>query len=429
MEKVLIITYYWPPAGGPGVQRWLKFVKYLRDFGIEPVVYIPENPNYPMLDNSLENEIPEGITILKTPIFEPYQIAGLFFKVQTKTISKGIIAAEKNQSFVQKSLLFIRGNLFIPDARKFWIKPSVKFLKTYLKEEGIKKIITTGPPHSLHLIGLKLKQELDLKWIADFRDPWTQIGYHKKLKLTESSKKKHLSLEREVLNLADQIITTSFTTKAEFKEKTSKPISVITNGFDAENSEAQTNELDTKFSISHIGSLLSERNPENLWKALAELVKENSDFEKYLELKLAGTVSEEVVTSIKSAGLGDKLQLLGYLSHKQAIALQQKSRLLLLIEINSQETRGIIPGKLFEYLMAKRPILAIGPKKWDVQQILEETGSGEYFQYSKKDKLKSLILSHYKRYKNGDGNFVRGDIQQYHRKNLTGKLASLIKNV
>ncbi|OEY71978.1 glycosyltransferase family 4 protein [Salegentibacter salarius] len=429
MEKVLIITYYWPPAGGPGVQRWLKFVKYLRDFEIEPIVYIPENPNYPMLDDSLENEIPKGITILKKPIFEPYQLAGFLAKDQTKTISKGIIAAEKNQSLLQKSLLFIRGNLFIPDARKFWIKPSVKFLNTYLKEEGIKKIITTGPPHSLHLIGLKLKQELDLKWIADFRDPWTQIGYHKKLKLTESSKKKHLSLEREVLNSADQIITTSFTTKAEFTEKTSKPISVITNGFDAENSEAQTNELDTKFSISHIGSLLSERNPENLWKALAELVKENSDFEKDLELKLAGTVSEEVVTSIKSAGLGDKLQLLGYLSHKQAIALQQISRLLLLIEINSQETRGIIPGKLFEYLMAKRPILAIGPQKWDVQQILEETGSGEYFQYSEKDKLKSLILSHYKRYKNGDGNFVRGDIQQYHRKNLTGKLASLIKNV
>ncbi|GGW88237.1 glycosyltransferase family 4 protein [Salegentibacter mishustinae] len=429
MEKILIITYYWPPAGGPGVQRWLKFVKYLRDFGIEPVIYIPENPNYPMLDNSLENEIPEGITILKAPIFEPYQIAGLFSKDQTKTISKGIIADERNQSFLQKSLLFIRGNLFIPDARKFWIKPSVKFLKTYLKEEGIIKIITTGPPHSLHLIGLKLKQELDLKWIADFRDPWTQIGYHKKLKLTESSKKKHLSLEREVLNSADQIITTSFTTKAEFTEKTSKPISVITNGFDAEKSEAQTNELDGKFSISHIGSLLSERNPENLWKALAELVKENSDFEKDLELKLAGTVSEEVVTSIKSAGLGDKLQLLGYLSHKQAIALQQKSRLLLLIEINSEETRGIIPGKLFEYLMSKRPILAIGPQKWDVQQILKETDSGEYFQYSERNKLKGVILSQYEKYKEGDTNFVKGEISQYGRKNLTEELASLIKSV
>ncbi|HKL35130.1 MAG TPA: glycosyltransferase family 4 protein [Salegentibacter sp.] len=430
MEKVLIITYYWPPAGGPGVQRWLKFVKYLRDFEIEPVVFIPENPSYPMLDNSLESEIPKEITILKQPIFEPYQLAGLFSKDQTKTISKGIIAAEKNQSLLQKSLLFIRGNLFIPDARKFWIKPSVKFLKTYLEEEGIRKIITTGPPHSLHLIGLKLKQELDLKWIADFRDPWTQIGYHKKLKLTESSKKKHLSLERKVLNLADQIITTSFTTKAEFAEKTNKPISVITNGFDVERNEAQTNELDTKFSISHIGSLLSERNPESLWKALAELTKENISFAEDLELKLVGTVSEEVVTSIKkSVGLGDKLQLLGYVSHKQAIALQQKSRLLLLIEINSKETRGIIPGKLFEYLMAKRPILAIGPQKWDVELILNETGAGEYFQYSEKDKLKSLILSHYKRYKNGDGNFLMGDIQQYHRRNLTRKLASLIKNV
>lgn len=429
MEKVLIITYYWPPAGGPGVQRWLKFVKYLRDYGIEPIVFIPENPNYPMLDNSLESEIPEGITILKKSIFEPYQVARLFSKDQTKTISKGIIADERNQSFLQKSLLFIRGNLFIPDARKFWIEPSVKFLTTYLKEKGIKKIITTGPPHSLHLIGLKLKQELDLKWIADFRDPWTQIGYHKKLKLTESSKKKHLSLEREVLNSADQIITTSFTTKAEFTEKTSKLISVITNGFDAEKSEAQTNELDGKFSISHIGSLLSERNPENLWKAIAELTKEDIDFAEDLELKLAGTISEEVITSIKSAGLGEKLQLLGYVSHKEAIALQQKSRLLLLIEINSEETRGIIPGKLFEYLMSKRPILAIGPQKWDVRQILEETDSGQYFQYSERNKLKGVILSQYEKYKEGDTNFVKGEISQYGRKNLTEKLASLIKSV
>ncbi len=429
MEKVLIITYYWPPAGGPGVQRWLKFVTYLRNFDIEPIVYIPENPIYPMLDRSFEAEIPPGITILKKPIFEPYQLAGIFAKNQTKTISKGIIAAEKNQSLLQKSLLFIRGNLFIPDARKFWIKPSVKFLKDYLEEEGIKKMVTTGPPHSLHLIGLKLKQEINLKWIADFRDPWTQIGYHKKLKLTKTSKQKHENLEREVLNSADQIITTSFTTKAEFSEKTSKPISVITNGFDGIENSVESFELDQKFSISHIGSLLSERNPTNLWKAIAELVKKNSAFAEDLELKLVGTVSEEVIASIKSVGLGEKLQLPGYVSHTQAIALQQKSRLLLLIEIDSEETRGIIPGKLFEYLSAKRPILAIGPEKWDVQQILEETGSGEYFQYSEKDRLKSLISAHYEAYKNGDSNFVKGDIQKYHRKNLTQKLASLIKSV
>jgi hypothetical protein len=429
MEKVLIITYYWPPAGGPGVQRWLKFVKYLRDFEIEPIVYIPENPNYPMLDKSFENEIPPGITILKKPIFEPYQLAGFLAKNQTKTISKGIIAAEKNQSLLQKTLLFIRGNLFIPDARKFWIKPSVKFLKNYLEEEGIKKIITTGPPHSLHLIGLKLKQELGLKWIADFRDPWTQIGYHKKLKLTKKSRQIHENLELEVLKSANQIITTSFSTKTEFSKKTSKPISVITNGFDDFENLEETIELDEKFSISHIGSLLSERNPENLWRAIVELTKENSAFAEDIELKLAGTVSEEVIASIKSFGLGEKLQLVGYVSHKQAISLQQKSRVLLLIEIDSDETRGIIPGKLFEYLMAKRPILAIGPDKWDVRQILKETGTGDYFQYSEKEQLKNIILAHYKNYKKGDSNFVAGNIQQYHRKNLTQKLASLLKTV
>jgi hypothetical protein len=429
MEKVLIITYYWPPAGGPGVQRWLKFVKYLQDFEIEPVIYIPENPSYPMLDLSFENEIPSGITILKKPIFEPYQLARIFSHRQTNTISKGIITAEENQSFLQKSLLFIRGNLFIPDARKYWVKPSVKFLKNYLEEEGIKKIITTGPPHSLHLIGLKLKQELDLKWIADFRDPWTRIGYHNKLKLTKISEQKHLNLEREVLNSADQIITTSFTTKTEFSEKTKKPIMVITNGFDNDENSGENIELDKMFSISHIGSLLSERNPENLWSAIAELMKENSAFAKDLVLNLTGTISEEVIALIRSVGLGGKLHLQGYVSHEQAIALQRKSRLLLLIEIDREETQGIIPGKLFEYLMVRRPILAIGPGKWDVQQILNQTGAGECFLYSEKERLKSTILAYYKKYKNEADNFTSGAIEPYHRKNLTKKLANLLKGI
>ena len=428
MKKILIITYYWPPAGGPGVQRWLKFVKYLREFGFEPIVYIPKNPTYPMQDDSFEKEVPHGIKILKKPIFEPYGLAGLFSKKQSKTISKGIIAAEENQSFLQKAMLFIRGNLFIPDARKFWISPSVKFLKTYLIKEEIDQIITTGPPHSLHLIGLNLKNELNnLKWTADFRDPWTQIGYHKKLKLTKKSRQKHEALEREVLNTADEIITTSFTTKAEFSKKTSKPITVITNGFDEDENSTREAVLDDNFSISHIGSLLSERNPTNLWKAIAELCEEHSGFAKDLELKLAGTISEEVIASIKAIGLEKKLKLLGYVNHKQALAMQRNSRLLLLIEIDSKETRGIIPGKLFEYLSAKRPILAVGPKQWDVEQILKETGAGETFNYKDKEGLKNEILKHYKAFKEQKDNSITGDIQQYSRKKLTSKLASVLK--
>jgi len=305
MQKVLLVTYYWPPAGGPGVQRWLNFVKYLRDFDIEPVVYVPENPHYPLLDASFEAEVPKGITILKKPIIEPYAWASFFSKNETETISSGIIKDQKQQGLLQKSMLWVRGNLFIPDARKFWVSPSIKFLSGYLSENNIKTVITTGPPHSLHLIGLGLKKKMNLNWIADFRDPWTTIGYHKQLKLTATSEEKHKKLERKVLCQADHILTTSYTTKKDFEEITNKPITVITNGYDGEISTE--NNLDEKFSLAHIGSLLSERNPENLWKALYELTEERKDFRKDFELKLVGKVSEQILLSIERNGLSDCL--------------------------------------------------------------------------------------------------------------------------
>lgn len=424
MTKVLIITYYWPPAGGPGVQRWLKFVRYLRDFGVEPVVYVPENPSYPIIDRSFEKEIPAGVEVIKKKIFEPYSLAKIFSKGETETISSGIIADEEKQSFLQKLMLFVRGNFFIPDARKFWIKPSVKFLKSYLKEANIDTIITTGPPHSLHLIGLQLKEELGVRWLADFRDPWTQIGYHEKLKLTSGSREKHERLEMEVLQKADEIITTSFTTKAEFEGKTSRPVTVITNGF--EEAAMEEIKLDEKFSISHIGSLLSGRDPSNLWRILAELVHDNKDFATDLELNLAGAVSEEVVASIKTAGLEKNLKLKGYVSHNEALELQRKSQLLLLIEIDSEETRGIIAGKLYEYMAAKRPILAIGPESWDVERIISETGTGKVFSYRAGQELKEYLMQAYKEYKAGNLKSKATNIEQYSRRNLTGKLAKLI---
>ena len=242
-KKILIISYYWPPAGGPGVQRWLKFVKYLPDFNIEPHVYIPENPTYPLLDEKLLSEVSNKAVIIKQSIFEPYGLASVFSKNKTKKISSGIIPNQKKQSFVEKAMLWIRGNVFIPDARVFWVKPSVKFLKRYLQENQIDTIITTGPPHSLHLIGLQLKKELNITWLADFRDPWTTIGYHKQLKLSSWAAKKHKDLEKEVMNTCDQLLVTSPTTKTEFQAITSKPIEVITNGYDVEKVIKKSNRL------------------------------------------------------------------------------------------------------------------------------------------------------------------------------------------
>ena len=423
-KKLLIITYYWPPAGGPGVQRWLKFVKYLPEFNIQPIVYIPENPTYPIIDKGLESEVSNKAIILKNKITEPYGLAKIFSKNNTKKISSGIIPNQKKQSFFEKTLLWIRGNLFIPDARFLWVNPSVKYLKQYIQENSIDTIVTSGPPHSLHLIGLKLKKDLNIKWFADFRDPWTTIGYHKALKLSSFAEKKHKALEKQVLNSADIIIVTSKTTKTEFEALTSKPIEVITNGYDVEKIEKQA--LDIKFTLAHIGSFLSERNPEILWQALNELVSENVNFKNDFCLKLIGATSQEVLDTIASYQLGDYVQNLGYVSHKEAVAHQRKSQVLLLIEIDSEDTKSIIPGKLFEYMVSERPIIAIGPKGSDFAEIITSTNTGVFFTYDEKEKLKALLLKYYQEYQNQNLKVNAVGLQQYSRKNLTEQLVKLI---
>jgi galactitol-specific phosphotransferase system IIB component len=425
-KKLLIITYYWPPAGGPGVQRWLKFVKYLPDFNVQPIVYIPENPTYPIVDEGLITEVSEKAIILKNKIFEPYQLAGFLSKKETKKISSGIIPAAKKQSFVEKMMLWVRGNLFIPDARKFWVNPSVIYLKKYIQENNIDTIVTSGPPHSLHLIGLKLKQELGVKWFADFRDPWTTIGYHKALKLSSYADKKHKALEHQVLNTADIIIVTSKTTKTEFQAITNKPIEVITNGYDVENVPKQT--LDEKFTLAHIGSFLSDRNPKILWESLEELISENELFKTHFQLKLIGKVSQEILDSISEFKLDSYLNNLGYVSHSEAVKHQKASQVLLLIEIDSEETKSIIPGKLFEYMVSERPIIAIGPKDSDFAEIITSTNTGTFFTYNEKERLKKTILSNFELYLDKKLQVYPVGLQKYSRKSLTEKLAKLITN-
>ena len=426
MKRALIVTYYWPPAGGPGVQRWLKFVKYFKEFGVEPIVYIPENPNYPLVDENFSAEIPSNVEIIKHPIKEPYRFAKFFSKKKTKQMSSGIIP-KKDSTAIEKLMLYVRGNFFIPDARVGWVKPSVKYLSDYLENNDVDVVITTGPPHSLHLIGMQLKEELNVKWIADFRDPWTTIHYHKSLRLNKTSEKKHKALEAAVLNTADVVTVTSPTTKKEFEKITNKPIEVITNGFDI--TEEVNYNRDLKFSISHIGSLLSERNPKNLWYILAEICKKNTSFKKDLELKFAGAVSDEVKESLSEFNLDENSKFLGYVSHSEALKLQNESQVLLLVEINSAETRAIIPGKLFEYLAAKRPIIALGPNKSDIEAIVDETKSGRFFDYSEDKELKNEILRLYDQYKTGDLQIASEGVDRYSRRQLTKQMSALIKDV
>ena len=230
MKKVLIISYYWPPSGGAGVQRWLKFVKYLPQFGIQPHVYTPSNPEAPAQDESLQKDIPSEAVIVQQPIFEPYS----FYKKFTGkkgNINAGFLSEDKDsrQKFTEKMSIWVRGNLFIPDARVMWVKPSIKFLTKYIKENEIEVVISSGPPHSMHLIAMELKRKLNIKWIADFRDPWTNIDFYKDLMLTNWADKKHHRLEKEVLQKADEIITIGKTIASELEIIRGKKVHVITN--------------------------------------------------------------------------------------------------------------------------------------------------------------------------------------------------------
>ena len=426
MKRALIITYYWPPAGGPGVQRWLKFVTYFKDFGIEPVVFIPDNPHYPLQDKSIVSEIPEGIEIIRFPIKEPYGFAKIFSKKKTNQVSSGIIT-NKNQSALEKLLLWIRGNFFIPDARIGWVKPAVGFLKEYLAKNDMDIVISSGPPHSLHLIGMALKEKLGIKWVADFRDPWTTIHYHQSLRLNKRAQKKHLKLESKVLINSDLVVVTSARTKKEFQKITSVPIEVISNGYDI--LEKIEPNLDAQFSIVHIGSLLTNRNPELLWEILSELKDENKVFSKNLLIKLVGVVSEDVLKSLAVFGLTENYKILGYVSHQEAIQIQHDAQVLLLVEMDSPETKSIIPGKLFEYVAANRPILAIGPEGSDVEGIIKETNTGVYFKYTDKEKLKQQLQLYYEAYLKANLNVNSKNIEKYSRSALTKSLSTILLNI
>jgi glycosyltransferase involved in cell wall biosynthesis len=418
--KVLIITYYWPPAGGSGVQRWLKFVKYLQGFNIQPIVYTISNPRYPTIDDSLLNEIPENIEVLKHPIWEPTDL--LFWKREFQQ-EGGISNASKN-SF----LSFIRGNFFIPDPKLFWIKPSVKYLQSYLNKNDVDVIISTGPPHSMHLIAEKLHQKNDVKWLADFRDPWSNIYYNKDFKELSFVKNRNKKLEKSVLKKADCVLTVSNALKKEFSKYANR-VEVVTNGFDDDFLEPSKVLLDEKFTISYIGLLPKQSNPENLFRVLQVLCSQHKDFEKDLQLNFIGDISDVVKTAVYNNKLKENTRFIDYVDHTKAIEYQQKAQVLLLLIPNVKKCKGILTGKLFEYLSAKRPILAIGPEDGDLADVIEDTNAGIIVDFDNDDKLSSEILKLYHQYKKGNLEVNSKNTNKYHRKELTKKVAFIINSL
>ena len=428
MKRALVITYYWPPAGGSGVQRWVKFAKYLPSEGWQPVIYTPENPDFSSIDESLLKEIPSEAEIIKRPIIEPY---GIYRKL---TGSKGQIKIEANPvragrgSTLKRLSMWVRGNLFMPDPRCLWIGPSVRFLKKYLRDHPVDVIVSTGPPQSMHLIARKVSLATGIPWVADFRDPWTKIFYFKHLRLGKWAEKKHHTLEQQVLDDATAVVAVSPLVQQEFASMTSTPVHLVTNGYD-ESDYVEEVAQDSNFNVVHTGLLTAEGNPVELWKALGEKCTKDADFASKFRLVLAGKTDKKVLEDIKAAGLDQYLTDYGYIDHDKAVLLQRSASILILPIREEPETKAILPGKLFEYLAARRPILGVGTSEGAMATVLQQTGAGKIFNWDDSEDISTYIDHVWNNAKDGKEIIPDADIEKYSRRMTTKRMVELFNSI
>ncbi len=426
MKRVLVIAYYWPPSGGSGVQRWVKFCKYLPAEGWEPVVFAPLNADYPSLDPSFEKELPENLEVLRGRIWEPYaayrKLTGAK-STQVTEISSG------KKTWKQRLSLWIRANLFVPDPRVGWVKPSVKTLRKYLKEHPVDAIVTTGPPHSVHLIGQKLHQTTGIPWIPDFRDPWSRMYYLKYLPMTEKTWGKLRAQEQAVLDECSTVLACTPLVQEEFREQTKTPVACITNGFDEEDFQGPAPEGDGRFNITHTGLFAADGNPFTLWKVLRELADEDPWFKESLRIRLVGKVDREVLDALAKEGLSAHIVALGPCDHATAVREQRSATLLVLPLRNDAQYRPILPGKLFEYLAARRPVLGIGQADGAMARVLASAKAGITAEWEDAAAMKEFIGKAWKQFCEGTVPATSGDIGPYTRRATTHALAQLLQKV
>lgn len=432
MKRVLIITYYWPPAGGSGVQRWLKFVKYLREFGYEPVVYTPLNPEFMAVDKTLLSEIPSGVEVIKREITEPYSIYKLLTGKKESGVKPGFIKSGNGKSkFSERVSLFIRSNLFIPDPKMLWISPSARFLVKHLKKSPVDVIVSTGPPHSMHLIAKRVSKATGIPWLADFRDPWTKMYNFKYLGCTKPVEALHKKLERGVIRCADAIVTVTNTIAAELQELNPKRrVEVITNGYDSADFPQMDVVPQERFTITYTGLFVRTQNPTVLWRILGERVGAGTTgFAESLQISLVGHIDSSVLEDISKYKLEPYLVKMDYMPHNEVIKLQREATVLLLSSGREPESGGIMTGKFFEYLAAGRPILGFGPKGGDMDIALEESRAGEMFDYENYDGVAKWIDAQYALYTIGAAPVMEGDISKYSRRELTKKMAAVLDEI
>jgi glycosyltransferase involved in cell wall biosynthesis len=426
--KILLITYYWPPCGGPGVQRALKFARYLPDFNVIPyVVTVDEKKaSYPVIDKSLSNDIPDSVKVFRTDTSEPF---GMYSSVTgKKEIPHSGFANERKPGLFQKFSRFVRGNFFIPDARKGWNKYAYAKALEIIKNEKIDVVITSSPPHSTQLVGLKLKEITGIPWIADLRDPWTDIYYYKDMMHTSMAKRKDATYEKAVIENADEVLVVSPAIKKIFEHKSTKinpaKIHVLPNGYDENDFVGGQYAPADEFIITYAGTISANYGIRNFVRSVAGILEQK----KYkMRLRFIGNTGNDIRSMMEEEGFKDNVEYISYMPHKESVGMLMKSTVLLLAIPQIENNEGILTGKLFEYLASCKPIICIGPEKGDAAKIISDCRAGKTFDYAETAAISSHLNELLARWeKSHDLNRKNDDHVKYSRRTLTSELVSVI---
>lgn len=426
LKKVVIITYYWPPSGGSGVQRHLYFTKYLRQFGWEPVIFTVEDGAYSVIDDKLMNEVPEGVEVIRQKAWEPNQLyKKITGRKKTASIDSSIFK-DQEKSFINRVAIWVRGNIFIPDARMFWIKPSVKRLNDYIQKNNVDVIISTSPPQSTHLIANKVAKQNNIPWLADFRDPWTDIGYFKELKLSNWAKSKHLKLEKMVMRNADSLLTVSRIWQKDFEKIRKGKVDYIPNGYEPTSVEENVLPDIDFYTWSYVGVLTDDREPKILWEELDEFYKSNADFARKFRLRFVGNISNQIQENIKKYSFHEKVTFKGNVPKSELNEVLYTSDVLLLIGIPG--VRGVLPGKVFEYLNTKRFILNVSEENSEAEGFLNKVNGGLSSSFGDREKTRENIFELWQNNLNNKTVSSIG-LEKYSRENITKELAFVLNRI
>jgi glycosyltransferase involved in cell wall biosynthesis len=425
MKKVLIITYYWPPSGGSGVQRWLKFSKYLPEFGWEPVIFTPENPDFNLKDETLLSEVDANIEVIKFPIWEPTRMFGS----RSSNLQQGQILSAKSQGILGKVATWIRGNFFLPDPKVFWVKPAANFLKEIWRDNDFKAVITTGPPNSIHLVGLRLRNEFGVTWIADFRDPWSRWDLLGEFGTSKLAMAYHRKREKEVLESASRVVTIGHQLAKDLEYLGGRKVDVVHNGYDESDiPSSKLAEGDGVLRMAHIGTITPSRIPVEWIEALKTVLEEDMANLVRIEVSIIGNVDADFVSMVSAhSALSKVIQFIPYVPHHEVFDYIQHSDVLLVFQNRTEDAKAHLPAKMFEYLGMKKPTWIIGSEQSDAAEVIEKTKGGwvsNYWDQMSINQTFGVIQNQFK----SQNLPLPTAVEEYTRKNQAKKYAQILSS-